>query len=52
MGSKVYTGENRFVPGTIDSFVWVQGLANLFFGRDVVLSTDSSEGFSSLTLNY
>jgi hypothetical protein len=48
----VYTGELRHVPGTIDSFVWVEDWEEFFFDRDVVLSTDQSEGFTSLTLNY
>ena len=52
INSSVHTGELRYVPGTIDSFRWVEDWQTFFFGRDVVLSTDSSEGFSSWTLNY
>ena len=50
--STVYTGELRHVPGTIDSVQWVEDWESFFFGTDVVLSTDSSEGFTSWTLNY
>jgi hypothetical protein len=50
--SVVYSGELRHVPGTIDSFVWVEDWDTFNFGRDVVLSTDRSEGFTSLTLLY
>lgn len=50
--STVHTGELKHVPGTIDSVKWVENWDSFFYGRDVVLSTDSSEGFSSLTLNY
>lgn len=48
----VYSGELRHIPGTIDSFVWVEDWEEFLFDRDVVLSTDTSEGYSSLTLNY
>lgn len=48
----VYTGELKYVPGTIDSHTWVQDWEEFFFDRDVVLSTDQSEGFTSLILNY
>lgn len=43
------------IPGTIDSFAWVPDINWTqvgVFGQDVVLSTDSSEGFSTWTLNY
>lgn len=50
--SNVHFGELRHVPGTIDSFRWVEDWETFFFGRDVVLSTDSAEGFASLTLLY
>lgn len=50
--STVYTGELRHIPGTIDSVRWVEDWESFFFGRDVVLSTDRSEGFTSLTFNY
>ena len=50
--STVYSGELKWVPGTIDSSTWVENWDVFTFGRDVVLSTDTSEGFTSLTLNY
>jgi hypothetical protein len=50
--SAVYTGELRHIPGTIDSVKWIEDWETFFFGRDIVLSTDQSEGFTSLTLNY
>ena len=50
--SNVYSGELRGVPGTIDSVVWVEDWETFFFDRDIVLSTDRSEGFTSLTLQY
>ena len=50
--STVYSGELRHIPGTIDAFQWVADWESFFFGRDVVLSTDSSEGFTTLTLLY
>lgn len=50
--SNVYFGELRHVPGTIDSMVWNEDWETFFFGRDVVLSTDSGEGYASLTLLY
>jgi hypothetical protein len=50
--SAVYSGELRGVPGTIDSVVWHQDWESFFFGKDVVLSTDPSEGFRNWTLNY
>lgn len=50
--SNVYFGELRFIPGTIDDFTWVEDWETFFFGRDVILSTDSKEGFTQLTLLY
>jgi hypothetical protein len=50
--SVVYSGELRHTPGTIDEFRWFENWETFNFGRDVVLSTDSSEGFTSLTLLY
>jgi hypothetical protein len=50
--STVYTGNLRGVPGTIDSVRWVEDWQSFLFNRDVVLSTDRSEGFESLTLQY
>lgn len=50
--SIVTTGNLRFIPDTIDASTWVEDYESFFFGRDVVLSTDASEGFNSLTLNY
>ncbi len=52
INSTVTTGQLRFIPGTIDSSVWLEDEQSFFFGRDVVLSTDSDEGVTSLTLNY
>lgn len=50
--STVYSGRLRHVPGTIDAFEWVEDWEEFSFpGRDV-LSTDKSEGFTTLTLNY
>jgi len=50
--STVFSGEIRGVPGTIDSLYWDEHRDEFAFTRDVVLSTDSSEGFTTLTLNY
>lgn len=50
--SYVTTGNLRYVPGTIDEFVWVEDYQEFFFGQDVVLSTDSGEGFTTWTLLY
>jgi hypothetical protein len=50
--SVVYSGELKHVPGTIDSVKWVENWETFIFDRDVVLSTDRSEGFASLTLHY
>jgi hypothetical protein len=50
--STVYHGELKHVPNTIDSMVWVENWDTFLFERDVVLSTDKSEGFTSLTINY
>ncbi len=52
ISSTVYTGNLRHIPGTIDSVQWVEDWQTFYFGRDIVLSTDRSEGFTSLTLNY
>ena len=50
--STVVSGDLKYVPGTIDGLYWEEHQDVLVFNRDVVLSTDSSEGFTSLTLNY
>ncbi|GAB3219905.1 hypothetical protein J0A67_05165 [Algoriphagus aestuariicola] len=50
--SAVLSGEMRHVPGTIDSLYWEEYRDEFDFTRDIVLSTDRSEGFTSLTLNY
>ena len=50
--STVFSGNIRSVPGTIDSLYWEEQRNDFAFTRDVVLSTDSSEGFSSLTIRY
>jgi len=52
VNSTVYTGELRHIPETIDSVRWVEDWESFFFGRDVALSTDRSEGFTSLMFNY
>jgi hypothetical protein len=50
--STVTSGQLRYVPGTIDSFRWVEDYESFFFGQDVVLSTDASEGHTTWTLVY
>lgn len=50
--STVYTGNLRYIPGTIDGYRWVEDYEYFFFGQDVVLSTDGSEGFTEWTLRY
>ena len=50
--SVVLTGEMSFIPGTIDSWNWVQTPRNFNFPGDDILSTDSGEGVRRLTLNY
>jgi hypothetical protein len=52
IASNVYSGELKYVPGTIDAFVWKEDWDTFFFGQDVVLSTDPSEGFTTWTLRY
>lgn len=50
--STVFSGEIRGVPGTIDSLYWQEERDEFAFTRDIVLSKDSGEGVTSLTLNY
>ncbi|MCC7373206.1 MAG: hypothetical protein IT581_01020 [Verrucomicrobiales bacterium] len=50
--STVYYGDLKHVPGTIDSMVWKEDWESFYFGQDVVLSTDASEGYTAWTLNY
>jgi hypothetical protein len=51
ISSTVYTGRLRGIPGT-QAVEWVEELHDFQFpGRDV-LSTDRSEGVTTLTLNY
>lgn len=50
--STVFSGEIRHVPNTIDSLYWEEYRDDFNFTRDVILSTDSSEGFTSLMLTY
>lgn len=50
--STVFSGDLASVPGTIDSLYWAEQRDQFAFTRDVVLSTDSSEGFGSWTLLY
>jgi hypothetical protein len=50
--STVRTGRLRHIPGTIDATEWVEEFHDFRFpGRDV-LSTDRSEGVTTLTLHY
>ncbi|HYV95205.1 MAG TPA: hypothetical protein VE978_25750 [Chitinophagales bacterium] len=50
--STIVSGDLQFIPGTIDSFAWQENYNRFYFGRDIMLSTDSSEGYTSLTLLY
>jgi hypothetical protein len=50
--SIVTSGELQYVPGTIDGLRWVENFESFFFGQDVVLSTDTSEGHPTWTLLY
>jgi hypothetical protein len=50
--SFVTTGNLRYVPGTIDAYAWIEDFQEFFFGQDVVISTDSGEGFTTWTLLY
>lgn len=50
--STVHSGSLRHVPNTIDSVVWHEDWESFFFGQDVVLSTDPTEGHSTWTLQY
>ena len=50
--SSVVEGRMEFIPGTIDSWRWVETPHRLTFLGEDVLSTDSSEGVVTLTLNY
>ena len=55
IGAYVKYTHPEHVPGTIDSFVWVDDLNWTFVGnfvQDVELSTDTGEGFSTWTLLY
>ena len=50
--SSVVEGTMQFVPGTIDSWRWVETPHRVTFPGEDVLSTDRSEGVLTLTLNY
>lgn len=50
--SKVIAGHMRGIPGTIDSWEWVEDAENFLFAGEDVLSSNSAEGFRKLTLNY
>lgn len=50
--SKVISGHMKGIPGTIDSWEWVEEAENFLFTGEDVLSTDSSEGVHRLRLNY
>jgi hypothetical protein len=50
--STVFTGEIRSVPGTIDSLYWEEHRDEFAFTKDVVVSTDTKEGYPTWTLLY
>lgn len=50
--STVFSGVIRAVPGTIDSLYWDEHRSEFAFTKDVVLSTDSSEGRRTWNLLY
>lgn len=50
--SSVVEGKMKFIPGTIDAWEWVETPHKVTFPGEDVLSTDSSEGSVTLTLNY
>ena len=45
-------GRATGIPGTIDSFKWVESRENYVFNGEDILSTDNAEGVTTLTLNY
>jgi hypothetical protein len=49
--SRVWSGELRYTGG-IDSVEWVETAQTFVFSREVVLSTNSAEGATSLELRY
>lgn len=50
--SKVFSGEMVGIPGTIDSWNWIESSDNFVFNGVDVLSSNSSEGIRTLNLNY
>ncbi len=50
--SKVFSGKMVGIPGTIDSWEWVESSENFVFNGEDVLSSNSSEGTRRLDLNY
>ncbi len=50
--STAFTGDLKWVPGTIDSVYWEEQQKEFYFEQDVVLSTDTSEGHPNWTLLY
>lgn len=50
--SAVVSGALRHIPDTIDAFEWVETREEFAFHGEDVLSTNSSEGSVTLTLNY
>jgi hypothetical protein len=50
--SKVISGHMSGIPGTIDSWEWVEEVESFRFDWKGILSSNSSEGYRSLTLNY
>jgi len=52
IASTVWSGELHGIPGTIDSFQWVETGESFNFGQDVVLSTNAAEGVTTWELRY
>jgi hypothetical protein len=50
--SEVISGHTRGIPGTIDSWEWVEERERFVFTGEDILSTNSAEGVRRLTLNY
>jgi predicted secreted protein len=48
----VFSGIIRAIPGTIDSLYWEEHRDEFAFTRDVMLSSDSSEGHATWQLLY
>ncbi len=51
--SQVISGKMVGVPGTIDSWNWVETSETFYFSADnIVMSSDNSEGYRKVNLNY